>query len=276
MALLLHCAWFYLSYDSGESLPGDRRKALEYLPAFKMIRPERGPGRFVDEMSKAPKVFVVMAAYNEASAIRSVVDTLLAKYKYVVVVDDASTDGTIEALRDASVYLLRHCVNRGQGAALQTGIHFALSQGADVVVTFDADGQHDAQEISPMVAPILAGECDVTLGSRFLGRTEGMPLLRRIILKGGILFTRVFSRIRVTDIHNGFRALSAQAASRIHLQMDRMAHASEILDQIQMSRLRYREVPVTIRYTSYSVRKGQSSWNAFWIAFELLHRRRLG
>jgi polyprenyl-phospho-N-acetylgalactosaminyl synthase len=221
-------------------------------------------------------IFIVMAAYNEAEAIRPVVESLLSSYRHVVVVDDASTDGTAEVLKDLPLCLLRHCVNRGQGAALQTGIEFALSRGAEIVVTFDADGQHDMQDIPRMVAPILAGECEVTLGSRFLGRTEGMPAIRRLILKAGVLFTRVFSRIRVTDIHNGFRAFSAHAATHIHLQMDRMAHASEILDQIRQSGLRYREVPVTIRYTSYSIGKGQSSWNAIKIAFELLLKRRLG
>jgi polyprenyl-phospho-N-acetylgalactosaminyl synthase len=224
----------------------------------------------------APKIFVVMAAYNEAEAIRPVVDSLLsASYPHVVVVDDASTDRTVEVLKDSPVYLLRHCVNRGQGAALQTGIEFALSRGAEIVVTFDADGQHDVRDIAGMVSPLLAGECEVTLGSRFLGKTEGMPLTRRLILKAGVLFTRVFSRIRVSDIHNGLRAFTARAAAHIHLEMDRMAHASEILDQIQQSGLRYREVPVTIRYTSYSIGKGQSSWNAVRIALELLLRRKL-
>jgi glycosyltransferase involved in cell wall biosynthesis len=223
----------------------------------------------------APKIFVVMAAYNEAEAIRPVVDSLLSAYPQVVVVDDASTDRTVEALKDSPVYLLRHCVNRGQGAALQTGLEFALSRGAEIVVTFDADGQHDVKDIAAMVGPLLAGECEVTLGSRFLGKTEGMPLTRRLILRAGVLFTRVFSRIRVSDIHNGLRAFSCRAAAHIHLEMDRMAHASEILDQIQQSGLRYREVPVTIRYTSYSIGKGQSSWNAVRIALELLLRRKL-
>lgn len=223
----------------------------------------------------APRIFVVVAAYNEADAIRPVVNSLASAYRHVVVVDDASTDGTADLLKGCRVHLLRHCVNRGQGAALQTGIEFALSRGAEVVVTFDADGQHDVCDIPGMVTPILAGEYDVTLGSRFLGRTEGMPLTRGLVLKAGILFTRVFSQIRVSDIHNGFRAFSARAAARIHMQMDRMAHASEILDQIQQSGLRYREVPVTIRYTSHSLGKGQSSWNAVKIGFELLLRRGL-
>jgi len=222
------------------------------------------------------KIFIVIAAYNEQSRICAVLNSLLPNYPNVVVVNDASTDRTATILKDSAAYVLHHCVNRGQGAALQTGIEFALLQGADVVVTFDADGQHDAGEISRLVAPIVAGECDVTLGSRFLGRTEGMPLFRKVVLKLGIVFTRLFSRIRVTDIHNGFRAFSRHAASCIHLQMDRMAHASEILDQIRQNGLRYREVPVTIRYTAYSLEKGQSSWNAIKIALELVLRRGVG
>ena len=220
-------------------------------------------------------VWVVIAAYNEADVIGPVVNSVLATCPKVVVVDDASIDGTADALRDSSAYVLRHCVNRGQGAALQTGIEFALSQGAEVVVTFDADGQHDASEIPMIVGPILARECEVTLGSRFLGRTVGIPVVRKFVLRAGILFTRMFSRIRVTDIHNGFRALSSRAASQIHLRMDRMAHASEILDQIRLNGLAFREVPVTIRYTKYSIGKGQSSWNALRIALELILRRRL-
>src|SRR5580704_13997368 len=96
-----------------------------------------------------------MAAYNEAKAIRPVVDALLVSYPHVIVVDDASTDATSEVLKDTPVYLLRHCLNRGQGAALQTGIEFALSQGADIVVTFDADGQHDMTDLPELLAPIL-------------------------------------------------------------------------------------------------------------------------
>lgn len=222
------------------------------------------------------RIFVVIAAYNEEKTICSVVNSVLSNYPHVVVVDDASTDRTAAVLEGSSACVLHHCVNRGQGAALQTGIEFALLQGAEVVVTFDADGQHDAGEICSIVAPILAGKCEVTLGSRFLGSTEHMPLLRRLTLKVAIIFTRIFSRMCLTDVHNGFRGFSAHAASCIHLQMDRMAHASEILDQIRQRGLSYREVPVTIRYTSYSIAKGQNSWNAFKIALELILRRGIG
>jgi glycosyltransferase involved in cell wall biosynthesis len=215
----------------------------------------------------------VVAACNEAKAIRSVTDRLLAKYPNVVVVDDGSTDDTPACLQGSKVFLLRHMVNRGQGAALQTGIQFSLRKGAEIIVTFDADGQHDARDIEPLVQPILAGECDVTLGSRFLGRAHNMPFMRRVVLKLGVLFTRVVSRVRISDIHNGLRAFSRQAAGSLHITMDRMAHASEILDQIKKAGWRYKEVPVNIYYSPYSLTKGQSPWNALRIASQILIKK---
>jgi glycosyltransferase involved in cell wall biosynthesis len=203
-------------------------------------------------------VFVVVAAYNEAGAIADVVREVRSEYPNVVVVDDGSTDGTFAEAGRGATYVLRHIVNCGQGAALQTGIEFALRHGAEIVVTFDADGQHDVADVAALVAPIVAGECDVTLGSRFLGSAEGMPWPRRIALRAAVWLTRLMSGVRLTDAHNGLRALSCRAARRIDIRMDRMAHASEIIDQIRDSGLPFREIPVRIRYTPYSLRKGQS------------------
>jgi len=219
------------------------------------------------------RVFIVVAAYNESRTIRTVVDRLLADHLNVVVVDDGSRDDTVRQLAHSRVHLLRHGINRGQGAALQTGIEFALSRGADVIVTFDADGQHSERDIEALVRPILAGECDVTLGSRFLGRAHGIPATRKLVLKAGVLFTRIFSRLRVSDSHNGLRAFSAHAAAGLHITLDRMAHASEILDQISQQGWRYKEVPVDIYYSDHSLAKGQSSWNALKIGLDILLRR---
>src|SRR5262249_33173639 len=150
-----------------------------------------------------------------------------------------STDATSSVAIRHPVWLIKHSLNRGQGAALQTGIDFALERGAGIIVTFDADGQHSAGDVDALVRPIQEGSADVALGSRFLGRTVGLPLSRRLILKLAVLFTRIFSRISVTDTHNGLRAFSRTAAECIHITHDRMAHASEILDQIRMWGLRY-------------------------------------
>jgi len=211
-------------------------------------------------------VFVVIAAYNETQTLPAVVAELRHLYDNVVVVDDGSHDATFHAARRCARYVLRHAVNRGQGAALQTGIDFALLHDARYVVTFDADGQHRPEDIAALLQPILAGRAEIALGSRFLsGAPESIPLSRRLVLKLAVLFTRLVNGVKLTDAHNGLRCFSRSAAERIHISADRMAHASEIIDLIRDTGLPYTEVPVTIRYTDYSLAKGQSSLAALRI-----------
>ncbi len=219
------------------------------------------------------KIWIVIPAYNEASVIRRVVVDVKQKYPSVVVVDDRSKDSTASEAEAGGAKVLQHIINRGQGAALKTGIVYALRQGADIIVTFDADGQHRVEDIAAMVAPIEQGVVEVTLGSRFLNSSSNVPPLRKLILQVGIVFTRFFSRINVTDTHNGFRAFSRLAAEKIRIVQDRMAHASEILDEITRHQLRYQEIPVTITYSYYSRGKGQSSWSMFKIAAKyMMHK----
>ncbi len=220
-----------------------------------------------------PDVWIVVAAYNEGRRLGDTLQSLCSRYANVVVVDDGSTDDTGALALKYPVWLLRHIVNCGQGAALQTGFDFALKHGAEILVTFDADGQHSALDIEGTVEPIRSGRADVVLGSRFLGQAVGLPWTRWLVLKLGVLFTWMFSNIRVTDTHNGFRALSRRAAERIQITQNRMAHASEILDQIRRHGLRFCEVPVTINYSPGTLEKGQSSWNALKIAGQLLLNR---
>ena len=216
-------------------------------------------------------VFVVVPAYNEAAAIGDVLRQLRqAGCANAIVVDDGSTDGTYDAARGKARYLLRHAVNRGQGAALQTGIEFALSRGARFVVTFDADGQHDCESIAALVEPLRRGECEITLGSRFLGQAIDLPMSRRIMLRLAVAFTRLVNGVSLTDAHNGLRGFSRHAAERVDIRLDRMAHASELIDLIVRSGLSYREVPVKVHYTQYSLNKGQSSRGALRILFHYL------
>ena len=204
--------------------------------------------------------WIIVPAYNEEVLVGSVVAELRRSYLHVVVVDDGSSDTTGEVARLAGAVTLRHCINRGQGAALQTGLDYCLQCGAQCIVTFDADGQHDYRDVEALTRPIFAGDVDVTLGSRFLdsGSAEGLAWPRRLLLKTAVLFTRTVSRVRVTDAHNGLRAFSRRAAERIDITVDRMGHASEIVDQVRDMELPYAEVPVHIRYTEYSRSKGQN------------------
>ncbi len=220
-----------------------------------------------------PPIWAVIAAYNEEAMIGSVVAEVLPHVTGVIVVDDCSSDTTRSAARTAGAFTARHAMNRGQGAALKTGIDIALAKGADIIVTFDADGQHQASDIRNLVAPVREKKVEVVLGSRFLtADTHSIPRLRRTVLQGGILFTRMISGIALTDTHNGLRAFSRRAASLIQIREDRMAHASEILHEIARLRLRYCEVPVTIRYTEYSKTKRhrQRSTNAIRIVARMI------
>jgi glycosyltransferase involved in cell wall biosynthesis len=221
-------------------------------------------------------VGVVIAAYNEASVIARVVDDVQRNGYQAFVVDDGSTDETAAAASAAGATVIRHPINLGQGAALQTGIEYVLSKGAEVVVTFDADGQHRAAEIPHLVEALAREQADFALGSRFIGRSPNLPPLRRLVLLAATLFTRLTTRLKLTDTHNGLRAMTRRGAAAIHLRQNRMAHASEILAEIAKSGLRYVEVPVTIEYTAYSLAKGQSIGNSVMIMLDLfaqkLHR----
>lgn len=226
----------------------------------------------------AAKIFIVIAAYNEEKSIGAVLDSLNKEgYHNIVVVDDGSHDNTSSAVKMHKAHVLRHIMNRGQGAALKTGIDYALLQGADIVVTFDADGQHNPKDIKAMTEPIIKKEVDVTLGSRYLKQAKtNAPPLRRLYHKIGIMTIWFMYGIRLTDAHNGLRALSRKAASAIQIKSDRMEHASEIIDQIGKNKLSYREIPVEIIYTEYSLKHGQSSSNAFNIFFKMIFKKLMG
>jgi glycosyltransferase involved in cell wall biosynthesis len=213
--------------------------------------------------------------YNEAAVISGVVSALRASFPRVICVDDGSTDGSGELAGAAGAAVVRHHHNLGQGAALQTGITYALrSPTTRYVVTFDADGQHRPDDAIKMVQVARAERVDVVLGSRFLATAaDSMPRARKTMLRAAEVFNRLTSGLAVTDAHNGLRVLSRRAANHLRITLNGMAHASEVLDQIAHSGLPWREVPVTIDYTDYSRTKGQPNINAVNISLDLLGRR---
>lgn len=221
----------------------------------------------------AARVALVIAAYQEGTMIGPVVMEAMRTYPDIIVVDDGSRDETGRAALAAGATVLTHPINLGQGAALQTGLEYAESQGFDYIATFDADGQHDVADVVSMVEKLEATGKQVALGSRFLQHGAAVPTFRRGLLRCATLFTRATTGLDVSDAHNGLRVLSASAARSIRLRQNRMAHASEILEEIGKHGLSYVEVPVHIRYTEYSMAKGQSGLGAFNILFDLLLAR---
>jgi len=222
-------------------------------------------------------VWVVIAAYNEEQKIASVIHSLHKQgYHNVIVVNDGSKDKTADVAASANATVLTHCINRGQGAALKTGIDFALKQDTEYIVTFDADGQHQANEINLLVDPLIKGEAEVCLGSRFLEKTSNVTWHRKYLLKAGAGIIWFFYGIHLTDSHNGFRAFTRDAVKKLELKADRMEHASEILEQIAVKKLKYKEIPVTITYTDYSLQKGQSSLAAIEILWDMIKNKLVG
>ena len=221
------------------------------------------------------QVFVVIPTYNEGRVLVSTIRGLTPYGYSIVVVDDGSSDGTADILKGLPVHYLRHPVNLGQGAALQTGMDYALAQGAQYLVHFDADGQHPPERIADLLAPIRRGECDVATGSRFLDAQNRklIPPARRILLRGAVTISGLLTNVWLSDAHNGFRALSRAAAMKIRFHENGFAHATEFLDEIRRAKLRLREVSVAIRYTDYSRAKGQAASNSLNILIDVLLRK---
>src|SRR5258707_2465165 len=149
--------------------------------------------------SQAPQVWVVIAAYNEAPVVASVVADVKRAGYCTLVIDDGSTDATGAIAAEAGGIVVRHSINLGQGAGLQTGIEFALSDGADVIVTFDADGQHRAADIAVLIDALARQGAEFALGSRILGTSLNQPRSRRMLLKPPTLFTRLPTGFPSTD-----------------------------------------------------------------------------
>lgn len=226
-------------------------------------------------MSSERDAHVIVRAFNEATTLERVLDGLVDAGYSVVVVDDGSRDGTFELASRRPVAVVRHPTNLGPGAALQTGLEAALLRGAQLVATFDADGQHRLGDLAACLEPLRAGTADVVFGSRFLRRAdrEAIPWPRRLLLRGGIVVNGLLTGTWMTDAHCGLRAMTRDAASRIRIRERSFAYASELLAEIRRHRLRLVEVPVSVRYTDYSLRKGQSGWNAVNVLLDYLSHK---
>lgn len=217
------------------------------------------------------QTYITIPMYNDEKMILNVIKDLNnAGYNNIVVVDDGSKDNGYDVVKDNSnAIVTKHIINRGQGAALQTGMEIALDRGAKYIIHFDSDGQHDVKDLDKMLDTLVKGKYDIVLGSRFIQENK-IPLKKRIILRLGIFFTFLLSQIWLTDVHNGLRVMTAETAKKLDLQHDRMEHASEILDKVKSLNLKYKEVPVTIHYTDYSQAKGQRISNSINIAMKLI------
>jgi glycosyltransferase involved in cell wall biosynthesis len=210
-------------------------------------------------------------AFNEAAVIRQTIEKLLQKKFTVVVVDDASRDNTRQTLLGLPVIFTRHSSNLGQGAALRTGIEFALRNNARYVVTFDADGQHDENDIEALIKALEDQKADIVFGSRFLqGAATNAPRLRRFILRTARYLNYLASGILLSDANNGLRAMTADAAKKMQITESRSTHNAQFLNLVYRHQLKYTEIPVNIAYSEYSMKKGVQNISSIRILYELI------
>lgn len=223
--------------------------------------------------ASADEVWVVIPLYNEQSVVAEVIRDLTRHFSRIVCVDDGSSDGSADVAEGAGAIVVRHPVNLGQGAALQTGIEFALAHAAaQYIVTFDADGQHRSIDAAAMVELARSDDLAVVFGSRFLDDRTRPGVLKRLVLKTAVWVTNKTTGLTLTDAHNGLRVIRRDAAAAVHLKQDRMAHATEIVMQLGDSGLPWAEFPVELLYTDYSKAKGQSLLNSVNILVDLVVR----
>ncbi|MDD4351681.1 MAG: glycosyltransferase family 2 protein [Candidatus Gracilibacteria bacterium] len=218
------------------------------------------------------KIWVLVPAYNEAGSIGKMIDAVLtAGYYNILVINDGSSDKTLEVIVTKPVQVVSHAFNRGVGAATQTGITAALSLGAEIIVTIDADCQHDVSDIENLVRPIVNREAEVVLGSRFKGDSK-IPVLRKISNKLGNLLTWMLFGLWVSDSQSGLKAFSRKAAQTIQIHSNGFESCSEIIREIAWYKVKYVEVPIKVTYSEYSMAKGQSLANGFVTVSKLIIR----
>lgn len=219
---------------------------------------------------------ILVRVYNEAPVIYWVIKKILAKwYKNILVINDWSTDYSKDVLEEFwdSIVLVNHPVNRWAWAALKTGFEYIKRFAkVDYIVTFDADWQHDIEDLEKFFNSFKMNKnLWAVLGSRFIEKTESnVPFIRKTTLFLWRIFTLLVSNVYLTDAHNGYRVFTYEAIKKIHLTIDTMAYASELIEELKKNKIHIKEVPVNIKYTTYSMNKWQGSWNAISIALRIL------
>lgn len=220
------------------------------------------------------RLLIIIPAFNEASVLATVISAVkkFQPESDILVVDDGSSDNTAQVARDSGVIVLSHILNRGLGGAIGTGLIYARDHDYNLVVTLDADGQHDPQDIKQVIEPILENRADIVIGSRLHADKFAMPIDRRIINRLANLVTLMLFKVKTTDSQSGFRALNQRAIQYLNIRTDRMEVSSEIFTEIKRLKLRYQEVPIKVIYTTYSKSKGQANMNMWRVGYKLMLR----
>ncbi len=198
------------------------------------------------------KTFCILPAYNEEKNIVKTIEDVSPFVDEIIVVDDCSTDNTFSVAKKTNATVLRHLLNRGQGASLQTGNEYAIKNSADIIVHFDADGQMKADEIKDIILPLQNGDADIVFGSRFLEKKSDMPWFKeKIIMPIAHFVNKILIGKTLTDPQSGFRAMTRDVAKIVRIENDGAAHCSEILHKSFKNNLKIKEIPMTVIYNDF-------------------------
>ena len=220
-------------------------------------------------------VYILIPVFNEENIIENVINELKTSFKHIVVVNDGSTDLTSDILDSLNVTQLKHSINLGQGAAISSGLKYIKKlENAKAIITFDADGQHSVDDARSFAAEILQCEEDVIFGSRFIHKKSNTPFIKRVVLTIVIFFTKIVSKVNLTDAHNGLKAFKKSCLKDIEINIDGFGFESQIIHQVSMNNIKYKELPTTITYTDYSKGKGQKILNGLIILEDIVRSRK--
>ncbi len=215
-------------------------------------------------------IYILIPVYNEDNEIKKVILELRDIFQNIIVVNDGSSDKTQEILDSMNVSSLEHCINLGQGAAISTGFKYINTiKNAYALITFDADGQHCVEDAKTFATEIQNCDEDVIFGSRFAGKKENIPILKKIVLSIVVFFTNKFSKTKLTDAHNGLKAIKTSCLKKIDITIDGFGFESQIIHQVSKRGIKYKEMPTNTIYTEYSKNKGQRLINGLIILEDL-------
>ena len=222
-------------------------------------------------MKNLDNVYVILPLFNESKVLNEVLDEVQGAFKNIIVVDDGSTDNSQDLLIKKDVTLIRHPINLGQGAAIATGFEYVKKiENAFAVITFDADGQHSIDDAKEFAKTILDCEEEIIFGSRFLGNEKNIPFMKRNVLRIATFFTNIITGMKLSDTHNGLKAIKKSCLKKLDLDINGYAFESQLIYQISKHEISYRELPASIIYTDYSKSKGQSIRNGFIIIEDIV------
>tara|TARA_B100001250_G_scaffold386972_1_gene383956 strand:+ start:172 stop:849 length:678 start_codon:yes stop_codon:yes gene_type:complete len=220
---------------------------------------------------KFKDIYVIVPAFNEQNVIKDIINNLLKNFSNVIVINDGSNDKTLEIINDLDIKILSHEINLGVGAAVQTGFDYVSNiPDAKAVITFDADGQHLVDDAVAMAKEILICDEGIIFGTRFPKHSKNIPKVKRIVLKLIAKITDLVTGVILSDAHNGLKAYKVSTIKELELQFSSYSYESELITQVAKKKIEYKEMSTDIKYTSYSIKKGQKLLNGLLIIEDLL------